>query len=194
MNEQNKTELFKFWLNVASYYRQNIPDETIKMYVYHCRDFSIEEIRAAFEKHCESSEAKFFPLPVVLKNIIRPPFDEEAEANEVVAKIISCMKPFKSSQDARETMGELAWSVVQGVGGWSYLGSQPPPDSFAQRDMREMAKSKIVRAQQGRADEKPALPGSNRLQIPSQTNETGSPLNENVRALVSDTMKGKSLN
>lgn len=192
MNEQEQMK--KFWVNVAHYYRQTIPNETIAMYAYDTRTLTLEELRQAFETYRASKQAAFFPLPAVLKNIVRPPFDEEAEANEVVAKILACMKPFKSAQDARETMGELAWSVVQGVGGWSYLGSQPPPDSFAQRDMREMAKSKIVRAQQGRADEKPALPGSNRLQIASQTTDSANSGASSVAGLVSDALKGKSLN
>jgi hypothetical protein len=190
MNEEIK----KFWLNVSAYYRQTLPNEVLAMYAYDCRDFTIEELRRAFETYRNGKQAAFFPIPAVLKTIVRPPFDEDAEANEVVAKILACMKPFKSAQDARETMGELAWSVVQGVGGWSYLGSQPPPDSFAQRDMREMAKAKIVRAQQGRANELPALPGSERPQIASQTTQPMNSSASNVHSLVSDTLKGKSLN
>lgn len=193
MNEQ-RNALIKFWLNVAHYYRQIIPDETISMYAYDCKDLTIEELRRAFEVYRGGKSAAFFPLPAVLKNIVRPPFDEDAEANEVVAKILACMKPWKSANEARESMGELAWSVVQGVGGWSYLGSQPPPDSFAQRDMREMAKAKIVRAQQGRADEKPALPGSERLQIASQTHTDTPESTKRLSAIVTDAMKGKSLN
>lgn len=191
----NNEQLIKnFWLNISAYYRQTVPNEVIAMYAYDCKDMTIEELRRAFEMYRSGKQAAFFPLPAVLKNIVRPPFDEDAEANEVVAKILACMKPWKSAQDARETMGELAWSVVQGVGGWSYLGSQPPPDSFAQRDMREMAKSKIVRAQQGRADEKPALPGSERLQIASQTTDSSNSGASNVAGLVSTALKGKELN
>jgi len=193
MNEQ-RNALIKFWLNVAHYYRQTIPDETISMYAYDCKDLTIEELRRAFETYRSGKSAAFFPLPAVLKNIVRPPFDEDAEANEVVAKILACMKPWKSANEARESMGELAWSVVQGVGGWSYLGSQPPPDSFAQRDMREMAKAKIVRAQQGRANELPALPGSDRLQIGQQTNSGPNSDASKVLSLASDALKGKSLN
>ncbi len=189
----NEQQIKNFWLNVSAYYRQAVQNEIIAMYAYDCRDLTLEELRRAFEKYRASNEAKFFPVPAVLKNLVRPPFDEDAEANEVVAKILACMKPFKSSQDARETMGELAWSVVQGVGGWSYLGSQPPPDSFAQRDMREMAKAKIVRAQQGRADEKPSLPGTVAPQIASQTHTNDPETSKRLSAIVSDAMKGKSL-
>jgi hypothetical protein len=189
----NEEAIKKFWVAVAAYYRQQIPLETIRLYAFDCRDITLEDLRTAFEIHRTGKKAEFFPIPAVLKNLVRPPFDEEAEANEVVSKILACMKPWKSSQEAREQMGELAWSVVQGVGGWSYLGSQPPPDSFAQRDMREMAKSKIVRAQQGRANELPALPGADRPQIGPQTNQNGTESVPRLSALVSDALKGKSL-
>lgn len=188
-----KSELIKFWVNLSGYYRQSIGDEIIAMYAYDCRDMTIEDLRKAFELYRTSNEAKYFPIPAVLKNMIRPPIDEDAEAHEVVALIMHCLSPFKSAQDAREYMGELPWEVVKSLGGWHSFGQRPPPDSFMQRDIFNMAKSKLVRARQGRADEKPALPGSNRLQIASQTHTDQPESTQRLGSLVSDALKGKSL-
>lgn len=194
MNEQSKNDFVKFWLNVASYYRQNIPDETIKLYVYDCREFAIEEIRTAFEKHRTSAKAEFFPVPAVLKNLARPPIDDEAEAHAAVARIQACLSPFKSAQDAREYMGELAWEVVKAMGGWRWFGENPPPNSFVQRDMFEKAKAFLIRARQGRTDVAPSLGYTDRPQIASQTTDSSNSGASSVARLVSDALKGKSLN
>jgi len=183
----------EFWVAVSAYYRQQVPLETIKLYAYDCRDVSLEDLRIAFEQYRTSKQASFFPIPAVLKNLIRPPFDEEAEANEVVSRIMQCLSPFKSTQDAQEHMGALAWEVVKSMGGWQWFGSQPPPNSFIQNSMRDMARSKIVRAHQGRTNEVPALEGSSRPQIGQQTNKALNSGVSKVMSLVSDTMKDKSI-
>ena len=192
MNEQNKNEMIVFWLNVANYYRQNVPDETIRMYAYDTRELSLTELRTAFENYRASNQAAFMPLPAVLKNIVRPPLDEDAEANEVVSRIIHCLSPFKPAAEAQEQMGGLAWEVVRSLGGWSEFGRRPMPDSFAQRDMREMAKAKLLRARQGRTDVLPAIAGSDRAQIGGQSNKNAPRLNEKVMSLVSASLNKKS--
>jgi hypothetical protein len=186
-------QMKRFWVNVANYYRQQIPNDTIAMYAYDTRDLSLDELRSAFEQYRSGKKAEFFPIPAVLKNIVRPPFDEDAESNEVVARIVHCLSPFKSGEAAREYMGELAWEVVRGLGGWSEFGRRPPPDGFAIRDMKEMAKSKLIRAKQGRANELPSLPGSDRPQIAGVAAQVDPGGASRLLTLASDALKGKTL-
>lgn len=193
MNEE-QDQIKKFWVAVAAYYRQQVPIETIKLYAHDCRDITLEDLRRAFEIHRTGKKAEFFPIPAVLKNIARPPIDDEAEAHAAVARIQACLSPFKNATDAREHMGELAWEVVKAMGGWNWFGQNPPPNSFQQRDMFEKAKAFLTRARQGRTDVAPSLGGSDRLQIGSQTNSPDNSAASRLGALVSDAMKGKSLN
>ena len=67
------TNIEKFWLNVSGYYRQQLPDPILKMYVYDCQGLQLDDLRKAFETYRRGAKAEFFPLPAVLKNIINPP-------------------------------------------------------------------------------------------------------------------------
>lgn len=155
-------DLVKFWYTVSVYYQKPQPDLVLKMYAEDCEGFSVEELSVAWKHYKQGDSAQFFPLPPTLKNLARPQPSQDSEAHAVVSAIVGCMKPWQPAEVARERMGELAWSVVKSLGGWSHLGTQPPPDSFALRDMFNQAKSKIERDLQGRGNEVPALIGSRR--------------------------------
>lgn len=155
MNEQ---DLKRFWINVSLYYQKKLPDEIIKMYVYDCKNIALYDLKKAFEAHRQSKKANFMPLPAVLKNFISPPIDETAEANAIVEKIMECISGFgwTNPEGAEKQMGEMAWSVVNGFGGWRNLCYETI-SSATRAQLRDLAKSKIVRMQQGRGQ---ILPGS----------------------------------
>jgi len=174
----NEKEIAKFWLNVSAYYRQTLPDEVLKMYVYDCKTTSMEELRFAFEKYRQTSQAAFFPLPAVLKNIINPPIDPDAEANCVPAIIFESMKRFGQyrGSEAKDHMGELAWQCVNGFGGWGHLCSNNMgSESSVRAQLRDLAKSYLTRRIQGR--EHLALGQGLRALLPeaSQANENAVP-------------------
>lgn len=183
MNEEG---IKKFWLNVSAYYRQQIENPVITMYAFDCKNVPLDDLRRAFEIYRNSDRGDFMPVPAALKRIINPPIDENAEANEAVSKIISCMKPFLAADEARAKMGELAWAVVQSMGGWARMGQLPPPDGYAIHNMREMARSKIIRTQQGRANQLPGAGIKALLPDAHDANAAALPFDSKVLAVVTD--------
>lgn len=193
-DEKQKTE---FWLNLAAYYRQKIPDPVIKMYVYDTKDTPLGELRGAFEAYRQGPQAAFFPLPAVLKNIINPPVDEFAEANECATKIFEAIRKFgyNESQKAREFMGELAWQCVEGMGGYYHFctSTNMGNDGMVRAQIRDIAKSKIIRANQGRANQLPGQGIKALLPDAPQKSLTAPESTKKVEGLVQDVLKGKSL-
>jgi hypothetical protein len=117
------------------------------------------------------------PLPVTLKNILRPAVDENAEANALPDLIFKCIAQYgyTNSQGAREEMGEFAWSIVQGFGGWYHLCTSENlgSNSTIRAQMRDAARAMITRKQQGRDQLKPgqgitALIPNNKIDSPNQ--------------------------
>lgn len=193
----SENEITKFWFNVATYYDRSLNDAVLKMYVYDCKNIPLDHLRKAFEVYRSSPKAAFFPLPAVLKNIIAPPLDEFSEANEVPSKVFDAIKMFgyTQGQKAKEHVGELAWEVVKGFGGWNHLCSSHNigNEGTIRAQMRDMAKSKMIRTAQGRANQ---LPGAGiKALIPNspEIDETAPRLNQNVNSLVEDALKGKSI-
>lgn len=193
MTSEHQTERMKFWFMVTAYYNQPVPDAVLAMYADDCKDVTVDELKWAFEQYRRGPSSAFRPVPGKLLELIHPPVDDDAEAHAVVQRIIHCLAPFKRADDAREYMGELAWEVVRAMGGWRWFGENPPPNSFVQREMLGMAKAIIVRARQGREHEPPSLGGSTRPLIGSGNASLGDSAVSNVRALVSDALKGKEL-
>lgn len=198
MNEQNQEyEKKKFWIMLAGYYQRTLENFVVQMYAEDCRDFTLEEIKWSFEQWRRGPKGSQMPMPMQLIELINPQPDISAEANEIAGRIREAISKFgyTQGQEARAYIGETGWSAVQGFGGWVALcESQDEPAKWAQ--IRELAKAKMIRAAQGRTDVVPGLglPGvQDRLQIASQTNADQPESTQRLGSLVSDTLKGKSL-
>jgi hypothetical protein len=157
----NEVELKKFWLTVTAYYRQTVENFVIALYAEDCKDVSLVDLKRAFDSHRKSARGSFMPLPMQLIAIINPEVDENAEANEVPSKIFEAISRFgyNHSQQAREYVGELAWSCVEGFGGWYHLctSSDLGSESTVRAQLRDAAKSKIIREKNGRALQAPGI-------------------------------------
>lgn len=116
-----------FWLTVSAYYRQTIPDEVLQMYVDHSEAFSVEQLKTAFNKHCFSTQAAFFPTPAVLINYLLPKLDEKQEAVRWMNLIKQAVRKFgyMEREKAKEFLGKNVWDSVERIGGWQYLCETP---------------------------------------------------------------------
>ena len=191
----NQKELQKFWLMIAKYYQKDISLDVIRIYADHSSRFSIEDMKRGFEMHCESDSAAFFPVPALLIKHIRPRIDEKDEAMEVPGIIFSAITKFGyiNGPEARLHMGPLAWSCVQDYGGWNHLCSSPMTNETAVRaQLRELAKSKINRAQAGRSQLKPGEGIAALLPDVDNSNESAAQIDSRVSGLLSTALTQKT--
>lgn len=190
-------QMKKFWVMVSAYYQRQLDSHVLQMYGEDCKDVTFEELKWAFEQWRRGARGGLMPLPMQLVNLIRPEPDLNAEANETAGRIREAISRFgyTQGQAARDFIGEVGWSAVQGFGGWVALcESQDEPAKWAQ--IRELAKSKMIRAAQGRTDVVPGLglPGvPDRPQIDHSAQNSLNSGVSNVSSLVSTALKGKEL-
>lgn len=183
MNEQN--ELKKFWLYVSAYYQRALPDPVLRAYCDDCNGVPLDLLNRAFHAHRNGARAEMFPMPATLKNILNPPVDADAEANAVPAAIVNAVQKYGHTNGtaARDAIGEFAWQTVMAFGGWSAV-CRMDFDTSVRAQMRDHAKSNVVRTRQGRAHE---LAGSNvapALMDGQKTNKNAARLNDVMMALV----------
>ena len=183
----NEQQLFEFWLNVSAFYRQNISDQVLKMYVYDTKDFTIDEMRKAFEIYRNSSESNFFPLPGSLKRMIRPEPNEEDESLELASIIFEAVKKFGyiNPTKAREFIGELGWSVLEGFGSWAHFCQLLSVENqgIIRAQIRDSAKAKLRRAKAGRTELPPGYGMEGYLECTAHSNRTSERIVPNNPAL-----------
>lgn len=143
-----------FWLTVSAYYRQTIPDEVLQMYVDHSEAFSVEQLKTAFNKHCFSTQAAFFPTPAVLINYLLPKLDEKQEAVRRMNLIKQAVRKFGYMQreKAKEFLGKYVWDSVERIGGWQYLCESPDAninDPIVYAQVRDSVQSQVSAQRQG---------------------------------------------
>jgi hypothetical protein len=148
-----------FWGNVLEYYSKQVSDETLKLYVWDSREMDVNELKRAFEIHRNGPKAEFFPLPCVLRRyLVGDPTDE---AEECAARIFESIRKFgyQAGSEARKFMGELAWDVVDGFGGWSNLctSNNLGNEATLRAQMRNMAQAKINRKLRGAEHKVPGI-------------------------------------
>lgn len=155
----DRKEKLTFWLTAASYYQKRLPDFILAMYADDCKECTAAELKWAFEQYRRGPQKAFFPLPGALLDLINPAVDENAEANMVPAIIYTAIRKFGYTQrdEAKNFMGSFAWSCVEDFGGWSSLCRSTESETILRAQIRDLAKSKIIREQQRRSDKLPEL-------------------------------------
>lgn len=184
----------KFWLNVGAYYGRVIPDEVLKMYSFDSRGVTLKQLSQAFEIYRSGQKAEFFPVPAVLKNIINPPIEKNAEANAAAGLIFEAIRKFgqyASNEVVRDFVGELAWSCIQSMGGWFHVCTNPNlgTDSAVRAQIRDMAISKLTRIEQNRDSQKPGNGVRAFFPDSPQTNENALESDAKVAALASKAVR-----
>ena len=185
----------KFWIKVSAYYQKQLPDHVLLMYADDCKEVSINELAQAFRNYRNSDRAQFFPLPGVLKKYLKETVAVLPEAQEVASKVFEAIRRFgyMRGQEAREFMGELAWECVQAFGGWDTICTSDNIGSEAsvRAQLRDTAKAKLERAQEGRGGLKPGdgVPGLGSPDV-SEPNNTALEAS-NVADVVSLALDGK---
>lgn len=147
---------------IAEYYEKTLTDNQIVMYASDLAEFTVEEVRRAWDQYRKGQESDFFPRPNKLIAILKPPMDEKSEALEAVSRIWDAIARFgwPNGRDAKTYIGELGWKVVERFGGWTTVCDTADSDGGILRaQMRDLAMAMQTRAKAGLTDTLPSLPG-----------------------------------
>lgn len=188
MNQAEKARLAQIFALYAAYYRVKLEDAVIQMYVEDLCDLSFIEVEEALRVYRKNAKNRVMPLPAMLRDMVEPQLDDDTLARDAASRIVAAVSKFGwcNGGEARGYVGELAWSVVNRNGGWSYicenLGRGLDVGTF-QAQARELAKTQIQLSRAGSLDLPPALPGPVVTRIDKKPNTKREFLVERARQL-----------
>lgn len=155
------SEIKALLVMLAEYYQKTLTDNQVRMYAEDLSEFPFEEVSRAMDSYRKNPNNKFFPIPAQLVEIMRPGVDDQSEAVEVSGRIWEAIGKFGRDAPARAKsfVGEVGWHVVQRMGGWAAVCEVIAEDGGIFRaQMREIAKSAMIRSKLGILDQPPMLP------------------------------------
>lgn len=137
----------QFWVAVASYYRQTLPDVTVAMYAKDLEHIPIDTLMELFSTYRKDSRNKFPPMPAWFIEQLNPEtrVDPKLLAIELARRIDKAVKDHGSSWDegywsdqgnyweskgtaflcfedaCRHELGDVGFKAVMMRGGWKSL-------------------------------------------------------------------------
>lgn len=93
----------------------------LKLYAEALACMSASEVEAAIRLILKDPELKFFPLPAVILEKVRPTLSIDTATQELLQRCISAVSQFgyMSAKQAHEYVGDIAWEALGGQSGWT---------------------------------------------------------------------------
>lgn len=154
---------------LAEYYNRTISATVLGMYVEDLMVLSPEELQHAAKLYrCDGSN-KFFPIPAVLIELARPRQSAQDAARDAATLILDCLARdgYTNPDRAKARMGDLAWKVVERMGGWTRLCQEVSNQNLTMyaAQVRELAAVVARKAERGEIDTPPSLPENKTVAI-----------------------------
>jgi len=119
--EKSKSRVYDQLVRLSIAKRQPVTSELAEIYTEYLSKYQESEVMSAL-MYCFEN-IKFFPDISEIKKIIEKPIDKDSIAQEITGKIFEAVKIFGSHQilEARESLGQEAWGIVERFGGWKIV-------------------------------------------------------------------------
>ncbi len=161
----NLAKIKRLLVHMGEYHGKQLSDPHLKMYAEDYKGHESGHIEKAWAEYRKTS--KVFPLPCEILQILNPKPCAKTQAVVAVENIHLAITKFgyNNPQEAQEFMGDLAWSLVEGSGGWRHIceNSWSRDKSSKNAQWRDLAIAKIERGEMGLTDQAPALPAGNKV-------------------------------
>jgi len=193
--QQTKNEIAKrmnFWIQVGTYYQNDLPKEIVRLYALDTLEFTIEQLAAAFKVwRKDQSNVGKLPLPGHLDCILNPQRNPKDAANEAANNALMAMKKFDpygwepkgtalekypTFEDyVRTQFGDLSMAIIEKVGGPRRLRDQinaTGSHETLRAQLRDLGLALYNTAEKGLLDAPPGLPSSKSEQVNSLIEST----------------------
>ena len=151
MTNNEKQQIAKLYSSLAITYNRNVTNESIIMMVNSLSDLNFQQVFLVMQNWIATETN--FPLPVLIRNKIKPELNELDDAREVASRVISAISKFGSysALEAKKYIGEVGWECVQRFGGWQNLCQEINADNIniMNAQLRDMSLSLIRRNKSG---------------------------------------------
>lgn len=133
MTPAETAQLKKLLIVTAAYYRQDLPDAVLLMYVKDLEDLPFSGVMDALQGLRYEPNRRQCPMPADVRARIDPASSDIALANEIAGRISTCIGScgYTNPRRAEEKIGPVGWRVVGLMGGWHQICT-----TTLERDMR----------------------------------------------------------
>lgn len=126
-------KLQKLWLRAYAYFGEVLTSPRLEMYADDCMDLAVHDVEVALDTFRSTPPPEGHkpraPMPVDVRSLINVRLAPDAHANAIAASIFAAIglygRPHQSK--AEQYLGELAWQVVERMGGWTVLCETAEP-------------------------------------------------------------------
>ena len=126
MSRDEKAKITQLYAVTAAYFRQQLPDEVLKLYAEDLAELNYDDAYRALNAYRKDPKNRTVPLPSQIISICTPAVDPLAYGREVAGRIVKAISLYGWPQPAkaREFIGEEGWQVIQERGGWEHFCGQ----------------------------------------------------------------------
>lgn len=153
MNQAERDEIGMILTELSVAYDHDLPKERasifINVLIKYFPQYGFDDFKRALTAYAFDKNVKF-PSPMQLKTYLENRLSRDSEANAVAAAIRRAVSDhgWSAPDKAHAQMGDLAWKIVNDMGGWLYicenLGVDLNPATFFAQT-RDVAKSYLER-------------------------------------------------
>lgn len=149
MNQEQRNQIGRTWVDVARMYGKELQPGTLRIMLDAVVDLDPDRVLAELRRWVQESRRMTFPLPGELRHMIIPQVDPDAMAREIAGRCVDAIKRFgwPQPENAREYIGEHGWTAIEHSGGWMHFcrehGVGIDPGIFSAQ-ARETIKGRIV--------------------------------------------------
>jgi hypothetical protein len=165
MIQTDRVFIGRNWMALAELYGRTISPDALKAMLDAVDDLPMAAVQGVLNSWMRRPESHRFPLPVDIRNLIKPNLSDEEMARESASRVIAAVSKFgwNNSSAAREWIGELGWLAIGRAGGWLYicenLGRTLSLTTF-QAQIRDLCATNVKLAKAGQLDQPVGIPGS----------------------------------
>jgi hypothetical protein len=147
---------------LSELYGRNFSSGAIEMMLEDLSVLTFQELQIAVRSYRTNPKNTQFPLPAALVALIKPVENESDIPRQIGNKIWDSIARFgyNNHDQAREHLGELGWTVVQQMGGWSSIcqcASEDQRGIFVAQ-ARDLTESVMRLSKSGKLNHKHELP------------------------------------
>lgn len=149
--QNKKQELFEYLKKIALIKGKDITTERLSLYVEMLDGFDLEDTRHALF-HL-TTKSKFFPDIAEILEVLNPPVNNKIESQDIAGRILGAIKiyGYVNELEAKDYLGDQAWSVVQRNGGWSRICKTPEREiGTLMAQLRQQAEVRIYKSQENK--------------------------------------------
>lgn len=163
MNANQRKQLLREYIGTAAYFREQISDVALEMYVDDLADLPLEAVLEALRGLRRDPKQRRSPLPSEIRAKVLPASESPEEiGKDIASRIIEAVSTcgWTNAERAKARIGELGWIVVQRQGGWTNLCSELNESNrgMIQAQMRDLATVLYRKAEMGTLNLVPQLP------------------------------------